>query len=90
MTDTPTPTTMPATVPATVLPQAITGMTGSDAALLAEIERRLVTWDSRRSLVLRVLNSTDVVRMGSRLAKNRPAWPLMSRIIGSSPRVTTR
>ena len=70
------PTTPPAAAAIAVMPSA------TDGAQLAEMERRLEVWDARRSLVLKVLNSTDVVRMGSRLAKNRYASEKLLSIFG--------
>lgn len=71
---------------AMVLPQAA-GALADEQTFLQEAERRLAVWEGRRQLVLRVLNSTDVNRMGNRLAKNRYAAEKLLTIFGGKVEV---
>lgn len=78
----PSPPSSPTSI-ANVLPQAMAGVqAGSEIALLADIERRLAVWEAKRQLVFTILNSTDVVKMGNRLAKNRYASEKLLSVFG--------
>jgi hypothetical protein len=57
-------------------------MQGGELAIMADAEKRLALWDAKRALVLKVLNSTDVVKMGQRLAKNKYASEKLLSIFG--------